>query len=168
MVKTGRSGMGAKPGHDLTIEVTRWEAVATVEAADPTASSLTVDVDVDSFEVRDGTGGLKPLTDGDRAEIQRTIHEKILHTEQHPKITFRSTRVRGTPESVTVDGDLTIVGVTRPVSVRCAVGGDGRARGAVTVTQTRWGIKPYSAFLGALKLNDDVDVLFDVRLTAGG
>jgi hypothetical protein len=47
-----------------------------VDTATPANTSVRVDVDVDSFEVREGTGGLKALTDSDRAEIKKTIREK--------------------------------------------------------------------------------------------
>jgi polyisoprenoid-binding protein YceI len=127
LVNTTRTGLGAKAGHDLTIEVTRWHGRATVDTTNPANSSVTVEVDVDSFEVREGTGGVKPLTDADRAEINRTLREQILHTAQHPTITFRSRRVDGSAESFTLDGDLTITGVTQPVR-HCCICGD-RVRG---------------------------------------
>jgi polyisoprenoid-binding protein YceI len=167
LVKTTRTGLGAKAGHDLTIEVTRWRGSATVDTANLARCSVTVEVDVDSFDVREGSGGVKPLTDSDRAEIKKTVREKVLHTDQHPTIAFRSTRVDGSADSFTVEGDLTITGVTRPVTVHGRVS-DGRVRGSATVTQTRWGIRPYSAFFGALKLRDDVAVEFDVALTPDG
>src|SRR6266498_4972832 len=88
-VKTARTGLGAKAGHDLTIEVTRWHGNATVDTSNPGNSSATVSIDVDSFEVREGTGGVKPLTDGDRAQIKMTFREKILRTGQHPTISFQ-------------------------------------------------------------------------------
>jgi polyisoprenoid-binding protein YceI len=67
LVKTTRTGLGAKAGHDLTIVVTRWRGRATVDTSDPASSSVVVEVEVDSLEVREGTGGVKPLTDADRA-----------------------------------------------------------------------------------------------------
>lgn len=42
---------------------------------------------------------------------------------------------------------------------------DSRVIGGTTVVQSRWGIRPYSAFFGALKLSDEVKVDFDVVLT---
>jgi polyisoprenoid-binding protein YceI len=168
LVKTGRTGLGSKAGHDLTIEVTRWGGRALVDTAELADSLLSVNVDVDSFEVRAGTGGVKPLTDSDRADIKRTIREKILHTARHPTITFRSRAVRGTAGSFAVAGNLTIVGVTRSVTVRGGVADDGRVRGTATIVQSQWGIKPYSAFLGALKLKDEVMVEFDVALLPPG
>ena len=118
------------------------------------------------MEVREGTGGVKPLTDGDRAEIKKTLG-KVLHTAQHPTITFRSRQVEGPAGSFTVDGELTVMGVTRPVMVQGRVI-DGRVVGGATVVQSQWGIRPYSAFFGALKLSDEVKIDFDVALTAHG
>ena len=57
LVRTTRTGLGAKAGHDLTIEVTRWHGHARVDTAVPANSSVTIQVDVDSFQVRQGTGG---------------------------------------------------------------------------------------------------------------
>jgi polyisoprenoid-binding protein YceI len=162
ILKTGRTGLGRRAGHDLTIEVTQWEATATVDPADPAASSVTVTVDVDSFAVREGTGGVKPLTDGDRAEIKRTFQREILHTDRHPSITFQSTQVTGTPETFAIEGELTILDQTRPVTVRGSAADGDRLRGGGTVVQSQFGIKPYSAFFGALKLADEVEIAFEL------
>ena len=167
LIKTSRTGLGARAGHDLTIEVTRWQAAVSVDSVDVARSSVSVEADADSFEVGQGTGGVKPLTDADRAEIKKTIREKILHPGQHPVITFRSTRVAGTPGSFSIDGDLTITGRTRPVTVRGQLTDD-RVQGSAAVVQSRWGIRPYTAFFGALKLSDEVTVEFSIRITPGG
>ncbi|GAA3086252.1 YceI family protein [Streptosporangium carneum] len=163
LVRTTRTGLGAKAGHDLTLEAARWHGEAVVDAADPARSSVTVEVDATSLEVREGIGGVKPLSDSDRGEIVKNIREKVLATARHPTITFRSTRVDGAAEAFRVEGDLTIVGVTRPVTLE---GGllEGRLRGSATVTQSRWGIKPYSALFGALRLSDETGVSFDLAL----
>jgi polyisoprenoid-binding protein YceI len=159
VVRTGRSGLGRRAGHDLTIEATRWSA--SVEAREPLdASSVELTVDVDGLEVREGTGGVKPLSDQDRAEIKKNLR-KVLDVRRYPRIRFVST---GVGEDA-VEGDLTIMGRTKPVRVRAALDGD-RVRGGATVTQSRWGITPYSAFFGALRLADDVEVEFDLRLPA--
>ncbi len=166
LVKTARTGLGAKAGHDLTIEVTRWRGTVVIDTASPANSSVTAEVDVDSLEVRDGTGGVKPLTDADRADIKATLRGKILNSGQYPTIAFGSNRVSGNEESFRVNGGLTIMGVTQPVAVEGQLAG-GRARGSVVVVQSRWGIRPFSAFLGALRLRDEVEVLFDINLTLG-
>ena len=42
--------------------------------------------------------------------------------------------------------------------------GDGRVTGTLPVIQSQWGIKPYRAFMGALKVRDDVEIVLDAWL----
>lgn len=167
LVRTGRSGLGRRAGHDLTIEATRWTAAVAVRDS-LAESSAEVTVEVDGLEVREGTGGVKPLTDQDRAEIGKTLRQ-ILDAGRHSEITFRADAVRsaGPADGVRgeIEGDLTIMGRARPVRVRAVLEGD-RVHGDATVQQSKWGIKPYSAFFGALRLADEVEVAFDLRLPA--
>lgn len=160
LLKTGRTGLGRRAGHDLTIEATRWQAEVVANTADPGQSSVTVTVEAGSLQVQGGTGGLKPLTEADRADIKTIIGEKILLTAEHPVITFTSAQVTGTADAFQISGDLTILGRGHPLTVYGGIDG-GRLRGYATVTQTKWGIKPYSALAGALRLADDVQVEFD-------
>jgi polyisoprenoid-binding protein YceI len=164
LLKTGRTGLGRRAGHDLTIEATRWQADVVANTIDPGQSSATVTIEAGSLQVREGTGGLKPLTDADRADIKKIIGEKILLTAKHPVITFTSAQITGTADAFQVSGDLTILGESRPITVHGGVDA-GRLRGHATVTQTKWGIKPYSAFAGALRLADDVQVEFDIAVS---
>ena len=90
-VKTYREGVGAKVGHDLVIDVTRWEATVDL-ADDPAGSSIRLTADPRSLEVREGLRGLKPLTAKDRAEIVETIDAKVLGGSA---ISFTSRSVRG-------------------------------------------------------------------------
>lgn len=166
LLKTSRTGLGKKVGHDLTIEVSRWTADVALNPADPARSGVAVKMDVGSLKVLDGAGGLKPLTDSDRAEIEKTIREKILHTADHPVITFSSQQVTGAPAGFGITGELSIMGRTNPVQVQGAIAG-GRIQGSATVTQSAFGIKPYSAFAGALRLADDIQVEFDIAVPAG-
>lgn len=163
LIKTGRTGLGRRAGHDLTIEATRWSGEAVVVVGDPGKSSVSATIETGSLQVREGTGGLKALTGADRAEIERTLADKaLLHTAEHPTITFRSTRVTGTPQSFEITGDLTIKSRTHPVTVHGKGNEDGVLRGSAVITQSVWGIKPYTAFLGALRLADEVRVEFEV------
>ncbi len=56
-------------------------------------------------------------------------------------------------------GDLTILGRTEPVRFDLEIGDDGSVAASAVVTQTDWGLKPYSALFGALKVADEVVVV---------
>jgi YceI-like domain len=165
ILRTSRAGLAARAGHDLTIEVTRWWAQVEVpdeKAGDVTAAAVTAELDLGSLEPRTGTGGVKPLTDGDRREIKKTIGG-ILGNGQ---ASFASSRiVRFGAAGGAIEGTLTINGKTRPARLQVTEPGPGRYRGTAAVQQTAFGIKPYVGFFGALKLSDEVGVEVEVDLS---
>jgi polyisoprenoid-binding protein YceI len=156
-VKTGRSGAAAKAGHDLTIHVDAWEATLTI-ADDPSQSSLTLDADGDSLRVVDGTGGIQSLGDDDKKNIKKTIDDDVIKRDS---IQFRSTAVEGADNNLTVQGDLTLRGKTNPITFDLSVAEDGSVSGTAVVKQTNFGMKPYSALFGALKVADEVTVAIE-------
>jgi polyisoprenoid-binding protein YceI len=161
LVETSRRGAASKAGHDLVIEVQTWGA--TVElAADPAASVFELNADSRSFKVLEGTGGVKPLGEKDKEGIVQTINDEIL---KGTSITFRSTAVR--PDGggrLHVTGDLEIRNGVNLVAFDLQIGDDGRVTGRATITQSEWGIKPYTALFGALKLADDVQIAVEGQL----
>lgn len=163
-IHTKRSGMGAKVGHDLVIEATRWSGTTDLDPDDATACSVSVTVDTNSFEVVEGKGGVKPLSDKDRGDIKSNITDKVLNTKKHPEIAFKSTAVQGQPPKLSIAGDLTVTGQTRPVTMTANVGDDGHVTADVKIKQTDFGIKPFSAMMGALKVGDEVDIKVDLTL----
>ena len=165
VIKTGRAGLAAKAGHDLTLEVTRWSArieVPAEEIGGVTAAKVTAELDLGSLEVREGTGGVKPLTDGDRGQIKKQM-ESILGGAT---ATFTSSRIISSGASGgAIEGTLTLNGKTQPVRLQVTEPGSGRYRGSATVVQSAFGIKPYTGFFGALKLRDEVGVELEVDLS---
>ena len=155
-VRTGRSGAAAKAGHDLLLHVTAWEA--TVEVADGGGEvSIELDADSTSFRVRQGTGGMQALGDDDKANIEQTIDDEIL---RRMTIGFHSTAVEIADggDVLRVQGELTLAAATRPVAFDVTVGADGSLSAGTKIKQTEWGIKPYSALFGALKVADEVEI----------
>jgi polyisoprenoid-binding protein YceI len=158
-VRTYREGMAQKVGHDLILEVGQWQAIVQ-SSEDGTISSLELEADSHSLQVREGLGGVKPLTDRDRAEIRKNIDEKILRGQP---ITFRSTAVESSAGRLLVAGELSLVGVSRLVSFELETT-DGHVSGTSPLTQSDWGIKPYRGLMGALKVRDTVEIVVDVEL----
>jgi polyisoprenoid-binding protein YceI len=159
-VRTKRTGAAAKAGHDLLIDVTAWEA--TLEVGDAAAdTSIELSADAASLRVREGKGGMQSLGDDDKANIQQTIDDDVLKGRA---ITFRSTAVTGADGGLNVQGELTLAEATRPLAFDLAVDDDGRLSAVAVVKQSDWGMKPYSALFGALKVVDEVEVAIDAGL----
>lgn len=72
-------------------------------AEEPDASEVEVVIDMGS------------VSSGDRSRDDHLRSVDFFDVEDHPTATFRSTGVRVTGTAGTIDGDLTIKGVTRPV-----------------------------------------------------
>ena len=161
VIKTGRAGLAARAGHDLTIEVTRWSATVTVPADGVAAAEVSAELDLGSLAVREGTGGAKPLSDKDRRDILNTA-AKILG---RGPARFRSSRIIPAASGGAIEGTLTLGGATRPARLQLVSRGPGQYRGTATVRQTDHGITPYTGFFGALKLKDEVTVEVEADLT---
>ncbi len=155
---TTRTGAAAKMGHDLVIAVRRWKGAVTLSEDGQSVTAVSGSAETASCEVIEGHGGVKPLSDGDRATIKSNIEKDVLLSEQHPEISFQSTAVEG----MTIQGQLTLAGVTRPWELHCELVGD-RVVGRGSVSQSAHGVKIYSAMMGALKVGDVVGVTVEVR-----
>ncbi len=84
-----------------------------VTAADLLDSSVTADIDVNSF---------------DTGNAQRDEHVRsadFLHAAQYPTMTYRSTGIRRDGDDLVVDGELTLHGITRRVPLTLEVTGFG-------------------------------------------
>jgi polyisoprenoid-binding protein YceI len=160
VVRTLREGAAARAGHDLVLEVTRWEAAVQL-AGDLADSTIALSADPASLVVREASGGVKPLSDGDREQIDGVIRGKVLRDRP---IAFRSTGVRPSAGGLHVEGELGLAGGTHPVTVRVELRSDGTVSAAVPLDQTDWGIRPYRALMGALRVRDRVEVTVETRL----
>jgi polyisoprenoid-binding protein YceI len=157
-VSTGVAGSAARMGHRLVIVLDEW--TASIDLVDGSPRTITLTALVASLRVESGSGGVKPLTSGDRQAIHANALG-ALHAQDHPAVEFRSTRVRIDGDALRVVGSLAIAGVTRPIEVRVLLerhGGRVRAECRVPVRQTDFGVRPYSAMLGQLKVADEVQV----------
>ena len=164
-IRTGRAGAAAKAGHDLVIEVTGWQATFAV-GDQPGDAQLDLTVDSRSLRVREGHGGMKALDEDDKDNIRQTIDDEVL---KGTPIRFRSTSVSpgSAPGELAVAGELTLSGTSRPVTFAMARGDDGAVSATAAIKQSDWGMKPYSALFGTLKVADEVQIEFSGRLPAG-
>jgi hypothetical protein len=164
-VRTGKGGAAAKAGHNLLLEVTSWSG--DLEVGDgPGEIRASLRADSGSLKVLEGTGGVQQLDDGDRDNIEQTIGAEVL---KGGAIAFTSTVVDapGANGTLLIRGDLDLLGTTRPIAFALEAQPDGSFSAQATVTQSEWGIKPYSSLFGALRVLDEVEVSLEGRLTPG-
>lgn len=162
---TGVEGRAAKMGHNLIISMSDWSATATFDGSEPTEVSLRTAVS--SLEVVSGEGGVKALTDKDKRTIKDSALDS-LSASKHPEVTFQSRAVSAKGDGYEVDGDLTVAGTTSPCVVELSVqrtGGTATVEATVPIVQTKFGVKPYSAMMGGLKVRDQVEVQISAKVS---
>jgi polyisoprenoid-binding protein YceI len=149
-VYTFKEGILSAVAHDLKIRVERLEL-------DGEDMKVTASFDASSLRVvttrKDGADSAGLLPTVMYGEIEKNIRNDVLKSDKFPRITFESTEVTPTE----VRGRLTLCGVTR--DIRCARQGD-RVEHRLDVRD--FGIKPYTAMLGTLKVKPEVVV--EIRL----
>ena len=98
-----------------------------------------------------------------RADVATRMHgPDVLDSAQHPTIRFVSQRITAEgPNQWRVAGELTLHGVSRPVS-GLVTSRDGHYRGTISIRQRDFGIRPISIAGGAVKVKDEVRVAFDI------
>lgn len=96
---------------------------------------------------------------------------KALNASKHPNITFAMTGYElnaAAPVKGTLNGALTINGVTKPITMPAqfanAASGALRVTGAYSLTMTEWQVVPPKLMMGAMKVNPVVVVNFDLQL----
>jgi polyisoprenoid-binding protein YceI len=159
-ILTGVAGPGAKMGHNLTIRIRNWQASVQWDGDRPTEMELSAEVD--SLEVLEGHGGVTPLT-GPEKIVVRSNALKSLNAKKFPAIRFASQTITHTGTGYRLEGTLEIHGTSRTQTVELSVADDDDrwALSAETpVTQTAFGVKPYSLLMGTLKVADEVTVQF--------
>jgi hypothetical protein len=155
-VLTRRAGVLSTIGHDLEIDVhSYW-----IDVDDETLQ-MRAQFDASSLRVR---GAIEhdrvyadKLSPRNREEIDRHIADEVLLCRQYPHIQFASTSVEQVGARYFVRGDLRLREVSRPLQFSAQRESD-RMRADVTIHQPDFGIKPFRALGGMLRLHADVQI----------
>ena len=163
-VFTFKEGVLSAVAHDLKIRVEKPSLTL-----DPSARTLQARFETNSLRVvcamRDGREDPSALSASDRHKIEETLRDEVLHTSRHPEVTARATWTSASSDRARVEGTLTLHGASRPFTSEARAEG-GRWVVEVRLHQPDFGIKPYSAMLGALKVKPDVIVRVSVPADA--
>ncbi len=149
-VYTFKEGLLSAVGHDLclearVVEVREEEGRLTAEIAASSIHTITA--------MKRGAESPSTLSDKDRADIDRNTAASVLHPERYPTIRFEADEVT----SSRVSGLLSLHGEQRRVSLAVRIEGDRRV-GSVELDQRDFGLKPFRALMGALKVKPVVRI----------
>jgi polyisoprenoid-binding protein YceI len=130
-------------------------------------SQATVELDAEAKSLANAE---KEIGEIEKREFEKALRDVVLEAPKYPQILFRSTsisdlRQSGQGHSFTLHGDVLMHGVKRRVSIPVEVVISGKqltGTGSISFKQTDFGMKPYEAAFGLIKIRDELKVSFSI------
>jgi polyisoprenoid-binding protein YceI len=168
LIQVGKAGLFGFAGHAHEVAATGVRGRVVIDPADLPHASVRLEFAAAALRL---TGRGEPPADV--AAVQKVmLSEAVLDVARFPTIVFSSRRVSvtartsGTAE-VSIEGDMTLHGVARPMTIRASVtldpGGRISARGSFVLKQTDFGMVPVTAAGGSVRVKDELDIQFVLR-----
>ncbi|MBI1197051.1 MAG: polyisoprenoid-binding protein [Phenylobacterium sp.] len=123
---------------NYTARFTRMDGKLAFDPANPAAQSVTATIDAHSLQTN--------YPDPAKLDFDAQVEKQFLEADKFPTITFASTKVEPTgPRTATITGDLTLHGVTRPITLEATYNGGYKA-GQMDPAGARVGFSAHGAF----------------------
>jgi len=168
LVFTFKAGVLSAVAHDLKLRVEELDLA--VDETDGVPQAVRLRCNPRSLRVacamKNGREDFDALSAKDKMEIERNIEKDVLLPARYPAISFDSDRVEAVEpgKRFRVRGRVLIRGATRAIETTLERVAD-TWQAEVSLNQPDFGIKPFSAMLGSLKIQ--ARVLVRVRVRAG-
>jgi polyisoprenoid-binding protein YceI len=168
-VQAFAEGLFSAFGHDPLLAIKDFTGEAQFVPGSFESASLKITIKADSIVLSN--------SEKDRLEIEQTMREQVLEIAKYPEIAFVSSNISVTRLSegryrARIIGDLTFHGVTQKnlwITAQVTVSGESlKAQGDFTLKQTDFGIKPFSAAGGTIKLKNELKFSFDIAARKEG
>lgn len=167
-----RGGSMAKLGHNHVVAFTGVRG--DVYLGDGPAESLVdllipvagVVVDPPALRHAQGRDFRTEISDDARSRTRdNMLGEKVLDAARHPYIVVSSSAMEGTLDEPVVTLDIVIREVTRQVTVPVSLSHDAdglAAAGRLDLRQSDFGMEPFQVLGGALRVQDRVELVFEI------
>ncbi len=148
-----------------TARFTDFDATIQFDAKNPTKSTVTATINPMSVQTDHPSTG-----DDDSWNNKLATNANLFNAEEFPQITFKSTKVEKTDEFTgKITGDLTFLGVTKPVTLDATFNGTGNSSfygtrdqigfsATTTLTRSDFGLDTYLPNIG-----DEVEIILEVE-----
>ena len=161
MAHANRSGLLWFKGHSHHLAASDFTGRVEITPDSITPASLRLVVKAASLHE---TGA--DFTEPQKDIINKELREIVLHPDRYPDIVFQSTSVTvKNRNEVKIDGNLTLHGVTKRITIPAVVtlsGDTMRAVGEFSIDRDDFGVKATSAFHGMVRVSDKVKFEFDI------
>jgi polyisoprenoid-binding protein YceI len=152
-------------GHDHLVAVREFTGEAQLDPDSIAAASLMITARAASMIETSSV-----FTDPQKQIINKELRDIVVEPDKYPDIVFKSTSVTGkrvanNQYDLKITGNLTLHGVTRPITIPATVtvtGNDLRARGEFSIDRGDFKVKATSAFHGLVRVRDKVEFEFDI------
>src|SRR5512143_4344583 len=163
-VRAFAGGLFSALAHDHTIAIREFDGETDFTYGSVEPASLQMTIKAGSLAVTD------KISANDRQKIESTMRDEVLEVSKYPDITFKSSEVNATKTGegqyqARIQGEITLHGVARPLTINAQLGfGDKvlHAKGAFSLKQSNFGIKPVSVAGGTIKVKDELKLAFDI------
>ena len=168
-----RAGTLARLGHNHVITSHGLKGLITLPE-DPTQASFeivmpvaTLAIDEPEKRTEEGADFSAPVSDTAREGTRRNMMKpEVLDAESYPAVTVRSEKIARAGDDFEVLFEVELRGERHELKapVHLALEADRlAARGELSFRQTDLGLTPFTAALGALAIEDEVRLKFDIR-----
>ena len=164
IVEGSAEGLLSVFGHNPVIAICGFGGDARFSADKLETGSLLMLAQANSLVV------LNDVSEKDRREMERAMHQEVLESARYPEVVFMSTSIKAvrTAEDTyraQITGNLALRDVTRQLMIDAQVTVNGsslRAQGEFPLRQTDYNIKPVAVAGGTLRMKDELKLSFDI------
>jgi hypothetical protein len=159
-VFTFKAGLLARMAHDLRLTFKQHEI--TVHARRVRAFAVAESLEIDGVMTASGLD-TRTLSARDRRSILETVHNEILLSRSYPRIELDGSIQTLAGGRNMLSAELRLRGQARPIETELIRSGD-HLQSVFELKPSAFGIAPYKALAGAIKLDDRVRISVDVAL----
>jgi polyisoprenoid-binding protein YceI len=169
LVKYDRNALIA--GHDHVVQTAQPSGTVVWNPADPSQCKVDISFPASSLEVdpagtREAFGIEGTTSASDKGKIlANLLGKRQIDADNHPTITYTSSSCKASGSGFEVQGALTLHGVTKLVNTQMTIDaseGSFKASGRFSATHEDFGMKPFTAALGALRNDTNLGFRVDV------
>ena len=169
-IQVAKDGFFKAFGHDHVVKATKFAGIVQFAAVKVEDSFVSFTAEANSLRVVDPGESEK-----DRNEVQTTmLGEQVLNVARYPRIQFSSSTIKVVSTSkntfdLQVTGTLALHGTQKPVTlpVHLQISDDGSLScdTEISLLQSEFGITPYKAVGGTVKVKDKLKLTFHIVAT---